>query len=61
MSATNKSIHRATIALDVPAKIADVILVANDIVQKMTNKPRFETGKSPGPICARPSSLKISS
>jgi hypothetical protein len=41
MSAPNKSIHRATIALDVPAKIADVILYANDVVQKMTSNPAF--------------------
>ncbi len=40
MSTPNKSIRRATIALDVPAKIADVILYANNIVQKMTNNPR---------------------
>ena len=39
----NKSIHRATISLDVPAKIADVILYANNIVQKMTNNPSFPT------------------
>jgi hypothetical protein len=43
MSTPNKSIHRATIALDVPAKIADVILYANNIVQKMTNNPAFPT------------------
>ena len=39
----NKSIHRATISLNVPAKIADLILYANNIVQKMTNNPSFPT------------------
>ncbi len=43
MANINKSIHRATISLDVPAKIADVILYANDIVQKMTNNASFPT------------------
>ena len=43
MPTTNKSIHRATISLDVPAKIADVILYANNIVQMMTNNPAFPT------------------
>jgi hypothetical protein len=28
MPTTNKSIHRATISLDVPTKVADVILYA---------------------------------
>ena len=40
MSTPNKSIHRATISLDVPTKIADVLLYANNVAQKMTNKPR---------------------
>ena len=43
MPNVNKSIHRATISLNVPAKIADVILYANNIVQKMTNNPSFPT------------------
>jgi hypothetical protein len=43
MSTPNKSINRATISLDVPAKIADVILYADNIVQKMTNNPSFPT------------------
>jgi hypothetical protein len=43
MPATNKSIHRATISLNVPAKIADLILYADNIVQKMTNNPAFPT------------------
>jgi hypothetical protein len=43
MGVTNKSIHRATISLDVPTKIADVILYANNIAQKMTNNPAFPT------------------
>jgi predicted phage tail protein len=41
MSTANKSIHRATISLDVPTRIADVILYANNIVQKMTSNPSF--------------------
>src|ERR1019366_7563158 len=41
MPTINKSIHRATISLDVPTKIADVILYANNIVQKITNNPNF--------------------
>jgi hypothetical protein len=43
MANTNKSIHRATISLDVPTKIADVLLYANNIVQKLTNNPSFPT------------------
>jgi hypothetical protein len=43
MPTTNKSIHRATISLDVPKKIADVILYANNIVQKLTNNASFPT------------------
>jgi hypothetical protein len=41
MPVANKSIRRATIALNVPTKIADVILYANNIVQKLTNNPNF--------------------
>ena len=40
MPTSNESIHRATITLDVPAKIADVIVYAKNIVQVMTNNPR---------------------
>jgi hypothetical protein len=43
MSTSNKSIQRATISLDVPVKIADVILYATNIVQKMTGNPSFPT------------------
>jgi hypothetical protein len=43
MPTTNSSIHRATIALDVPKKIADFILYTNNIVQKMTDNPNFPT------------------
>jgi len=43
MSAASKSIHRATITLGIPNKNADVILYANNIVQKMTNNPSFPT------------------
>jgi hypothetical protein len=43
MTTPNKSIHRVTISLDVPTKIADVLLYANSIVQKMTNNPAFPT------------------
>jgi len=41
LGTTNKSMHRSTIALDVPTKIADVILFANNVVQKMTSNPSF--------------------
>jgi hypothetical protein len=43
MPVTNKSIHRATISLDIPTKMADVILYGNNIVQKLTNNPSFPT------------------
>ena len=43
MPAANKSIHRVTISLDVPTKIADVLLYGNTIVQKMTSNPSFPT------------------
>lgn len=43
MPNTNKSIHRAIISLAIPAKIADVILYATNIVQKITNNPSFPT------------------
>jgi hypothetical protein len=43
MTTSNKSIHRATISLNVPVKIADVILYSNNIVQRLTNNPYFPT------------------
>jgi hypothetical protein len=43
MPNTNKSIHRAIISLAIPVKIADVILYANNIVQKITSNPSFPT------------------
>jgi hypothetical protein len=41
MTIPNKSIHRATITLGIPNKIADFILYSGNIVQKMTNNPSF--------------------
>ena len=64
MPTINKSIHRATITLDVPAKIADVILYATNIVQKMTGNPSFprvrgrRTSGSTAPTAARPGSSR---
>src|SRR5580700_4502695 len=43
MTTTIKSIHRATITLAIPGKIADLILYATNIVQKLTNNPSFPT------------------
>ena len=43
MPTINKSIHRATISMDVRTKIADVILYANNIAQTMTNNPSSPT------------------
>ena len=43
MSTTNKSIHRATVSLGIPPKVADLILYANTIVQKLTSNPSFPT------------------
>jgi hypothetical protein len=43
MTTTIKSIHRATITLGIPGKIADLILYATNIVQKLTNNPSFPT------------------
>ncbi len=39
MTSNDKSIHGATITLGIPHKIADLILFADDIVQKPTNDP----------------------
>jgi len=41
MSTPNNSIHRATITLDLPKKNADLVLFANNVVQKLTNNPSF--------------------
>jgi hypothetical protein len=41
MTTTNKSIHRATISLAIPDRVADLVLYANNVVQKMTNNPSF--------------------
>jgi hypothetical protein len=43
MTTTIKSIHRATITLGIPGKVADLILYATNIVQKVTNNPSFPT------------------
>jgi hypothetical protein len=43
MSTSNKSIHRATISLGLPAKIADLILYVTAVVQRMTGNPSFPT------------------
>ena len=43
MATTNKSIHRATITLGIPNKTADLILFADNVVQKITNNPAFPT------------------
>jgi len=43
MTNPSKSIHRATISLDIPRRNADVLLYANNIVQKMTDNPAFPT------------------
>ena len=39
MTTINKSIRRATIALNLPKKIPDLVLYANNIVQKLTGNP----------------------
>ncbi len=46
MSNIHKPIHRATISLNIPAKIGDVILYADSIVQERTNNPSFPTPTS---------------
>ena len=43
MPTINKSIHRATVSLNIPAKIADVLLYANNIAQRLTGNPNFPT------------------
>jgi hypothetical protein len=47
MTTNNKSIHRATITLGIPSKVADLILYSNNIAQKMTNNPNFPTPTPP--------------
>ena len=49
MTTTNKSIHRATITLGIPGKIADLILYGTDVVQKLTNNPSFPSARPPTP------------
>ncbi|HEX3343024.1 MAG TPA: hypothetical protein VHS09_00575 [Polyangiaceae bacterium] len=43
MPTINSSIHRATISLKLPAKVADFIAYATGIVHAMTNNPAFPT------------------
>jgi hypothetical protein len=43
MPTTNTSIHRATVSLNLPAKVADFIAYATGIVHAMTNNPAFPT------------------
>jgi hypothetical protein len=41
MPTINKSIHRATVSLKMPAKVADFIAYGTGIVHAMTNNPAF--------------------
>ena len=43
MSSSNVSMHRATIALNVPGKVPELILYGANIVQKLTGNPHFPT------------------
>ncbi len=43
MATASNSIKRATIALNLPKRIPDLILYANNIVQKLTGNPAFPT------------------
>jgi hypothetical protein len=43
MVTTNKSIHRATVSLKLPTKVADLISYATGIVHGVTNNPAFPT------------------
>ena len=43
MVTTNKSIHRATVSLKLPTKVADLISYATGIVHGVTNNPAFTT------------------
>ena len=47
MPTINKSIHRATVSLNMPAKVADFIAYGTGIVHAMTNNPAF-----PAPVPA---------
>ena len=49
MTTSNKSMHRATVSLGLPAKIADLILYVTAVVQKMTGNPSFP---NPSPALA---------
>jgi hypothetical protein len=49
MSNLNHSIRQALVTLRVPRKVAELILYANNIVQRMTNNPNFS---SPSPTIA---------
>jgi hypothetical protein len=53
MATTNTSLHRATVSLKLPAKVADLIAYATGVVHAMTNNPSF-----PSPV---PSLASISS
>jgi len=41
MTTLNKSIHRATVSLNMPSKVADFIAFVMGIVRSMTNNPAF--------------------
>ena len=43
MPNTSNSIKRATISLNLPKRIPDLILYANNVVQKLTSNPAFPT------------------
>jgi hypothetical protein len=47
MGTINKSIHRATVSLKLPAKVADFIAYGTGVVHAMTNNPAF-----PAPVPA---------
>jgi len=47
MATINNSIHRATVSLKMPAKVADFIAYATGVVHAMTNNPAF-----PSPVPA---------
>ncbi len=51
MATTTNSIHRATVSLKLPAKVADFIAYGVGIVHAMTNNPAFPT---PVPALAAP-------
>jgi hypothetical protein len=43
MSSSNVSMHRATIAMNIPGKIPDLLLYGTNVVQKLTGNPHFPT------------------